>query len=87
MMVPVNVTVQVPPERVQLVALREPVPVDENATAPVAVIADPMLEVSVTLAVQVEAWMVLTGVAQETERALVRLPALTMAEVDVELPV
>ena len=82
-----NVTVQLPAERVQLGALREPVPVDENATVPVAVIVDPILEVSVTIAVQVEAWMVVTGVAQETERALVRLPALTVAGLEVELPV
>lgn len=85
-MVPVKVMEQLPPERVQLVALREPVPVDENVTAPDGVIGDPMLDVSVTLAVQVDGWLVVTGVMQEIERTVVRLLALMVAGLDVELP-
>lgn len=72
-------------ERVQLVALREPVPDDENVTVPVGVIADPVPEVSVTLAVHVDAWLVVTGLMQETVRALVRLFALMVAGLVVEL--
>jgi hypothetical protein len=50
----VKETEQLPPERVQLVALRDPDPVDENETVPVGVIAVPKLEVSVAVAVHVE---------------------------------
>ena len=84
--VPVKVIEQLPAERVQLVALREPALVDENVTTPVGVIAEPVLEVSVTLALHVDAWFVLTGLTQDNVRALVRLLALMVAGFDVELP-
>ncbi len=64
--VPVKLTVQLPPVRVQFAALNEPVPVDVKVTVPVGVIGVPAVEVSVTVAVQVDAWLITTGVAQET---------------------
>ncbi len=84
---PVKETWQLPPERVQLVALRDPDPVDVTETAPVGVIAVPELEVSVAAAVHVEAWPIATGLVQETVRAEVLLLELIVAGLAVALPV
>src|SRR3979490_2413044 len=92
--VPVAVTVPVavavkdtehePAVRVQLVGVNEPVaPVDVNATVPVGVVAVPG-EVSVTVAVQVEAWPTTTGEVQETAVAVAR--RLTVMLLLPELP-
>ena len=57
--VPVKVTEQLPAVNPQLRALSEPpvVPADNvNVTVPVGVIGVPAAEVSVTVAVQVDAW-------------------------------
>ena len=64
----VNVDVQVAdavvPAKVQVV--KEPVtPVSLSATVPVGVVA-PVAEVSVTVTVQVDPWLITTGVVQET---------------------
>ena len=56
----VNVTEQLPDDRVQVVELNEPAgPVSANVTVPVGVVVDPV-DVSVTVAVQVEAWFTTT---------------------------
>src|SRR5437867_13413301 len=56
----VNVTEQLPLERVQLVALKVPArPVAVNATEPAGVVAPAPL-VSATVAVQVEGWLTAT---------------------------
>ena len=60
----VKVTWQLPEVRVQLGGvLREPGPVEVKLTVPVGVV-DPDVEVSSTLAVQVEAWPTTTGLTQ-----------------------
>ena len=84
---PVKETEQLPPERVQLVAVRDPDPVDENETVPVGVIAVPELEVSVAVAVHVDAWPIATGLMHETVTAEVLLLELIVAGLAVELPV
>ncbi len=84
---PVKETEQLPPERVQLVALRDPDPVDMNEMVPVGVIAVPRLEVSVAVAVHVEGSPIATGLVQETVRAEALLLELTVAGLAVELPV
>ena len=84
---PLKETEQLPPERVQLVALRDPDPVDENETMPVGVIAAPELEVSVAVVVHVDAWPIATGLVQETDTAEVLLLELIVAGPAVELPV
>jgi len=84
---PVKETEQLPPERVQLVALRDPEPLDENETVPIGVIAVPELEVSVAVAVHVDAWPMATVLVQETVRAEVLLLELIVAGLAVELPV
>ncbi len=84
---PVKETWQLPPESVQLVVLRDPVPVDENETVPTGVIAVPRLEVSVAVAVHVEGWPIATGLVRETVRAEVLLLELIVAGLAVELPV
>ncbi len=84
---PVKETWQLPPDREQLVALRDPDPVDENETVPVGVIAVPRLEVSVAVAVHVEGWPIAIGLVQETARAEVLLLELIVAGLVVELPV
>ena len=86
-MVPVKVMVQLPEESVQLVALRDPVPVEEKFTVPVGMIAVPALEVSLTLAVQVDAWLAGTGLVQDMVVLVVRLFALMVAGLVVELAV
>ncbi len=84
---PVKETEQLPLERVQLVALRDPDPVDENETVPTGVIAVPRLEVSVAVAVHVEGWPIPTGLVQETVTVEVLLLELIVAGLAVELPV
>jgi len=84
---PVKETEQLPPERVQLVALRDPDPVDENETVPVGVIAVPELEVSVAIAVHVDPWPIAIGLVQESVTAEVLLLELIVAGLAVELPV
>ena len=84
---PVKETEQLPPERVQLVALRDPDPVDENETMPVGVIAVPELEVSVAVVVHVDAWPIATGLVHETVTAEVLLLELIVVGLVVELPV
>ena len=55
-----NVTEQLPDERVQVVELNEPAgPVWANVTVPVDVIG-PIVDVSVTVAVQVDTWFAST---------------------------
>ena len=62
--VEVQVADAVVPARVQVVNV--PVtPVSVNATVPVGVVA-PVAEMSVTVTVQVEAWLATTGVVQLT---------------------
>jgi hypothetical protein len=56
----VNVTEQLPDDRVQVVELNEPAgPVSANVTVPVGVIGL-IVEVSLTVAVQVDAWFTIT---------------------------
>ena len=60
MAVGVNVTEQLPDDREQEVELNEPTgPVSANVTVPVGVIGE-TVEVSLTVAVQVEAWFTIT---------------------------
>lgn len=84
---PVKVTVQLPDERLQLFALRDPGPVDENVTVPVGVIAVPVFEESVTVAVHVDCWPTEMGVLQMTVMIVVRGFALTVAGLTGALPV
>jgi hypothetical protein len=61
----VKVTEQLPDDRVQVVELNEPAgPVSANVTAPVGVIVE-IVEVSLTVAVQVEAWFTVTVVGEQ----------------------
>ncbi len=77
--VPVKVTVQVPATfRIQLGALSEPVPVDVKVTVPVGVLAVPD-DVSVTVAVHVDAWLITTGLAHETAVLVARLLTMMLA--------
>ena len=56
----VNVTEQIPDDRVQVVELNAPAgPVSANVTVPVGVIGK-IVEVSLTVAVQVEGWFTTT---------------------------
>jgi len=50
--VPVKLTEQIPPEREQLVTFREPDPVEAKFTVLAGVIGLPVVDVSVTVAVQ-----------------------------------
>lgn len=86
-MVPVKVTVQLPDERPQLVALREPGPVEENVTVPVGVIALPVFEESLTVAVHVDCWPTDMGVLQMTVIIVVRGFVLIVAGLTGALPV
>jgi hypothetical protein len=83
---PVKETEQLPPERVQLVALRDPDPVEDSETVPVGVIAVPELEVSVAVTVHVAGWPMAIGLLQETVTAEVLLLELIVAGLAVELP-
>jgi hypothetical protein len=81
----VNVTEQEPPDRLQVVELKLPAaPVFENVTVPVGVMGVPV-DVSVAVAVQVDAWLTTTGVVHE--RAVEVFLALTVIEVVPELVV
>lgn len=61
----VNVTEQLPDARVQVVGVNEPAgPVSVNVTVPVGVIVEPV-EVSFTVAVQVEAWFTSIEVGEQ----------------------
>jgi hypothetical protein len=65
------VALAVVPDSVQVVNV--PVtPVSVNATVPVGVRKVPALEVSVTVTLQVEAWLTTTGVVQLTVVVVVR---------------
>ena len=60
MVVGVNVTEQLPDTSVQVVELNEPEgPVSANVTVPVGVVGE-IVEVSLTVAVQFEAWFAIT---------------------------
>ena len=66
---PVKVTEQLPVVRPQLRALRDPpvVPADNvNVTVPVGVMAVPAAEVSVTVAVHTEPWLMTTVAGAQT---------------------
>jgi hypothetical protein len=77
--VAVNVTEQLPETRVQVVELNEPAgPVLVKVTVPVGEIAVEG-EVSVTVAVQVDAWLATTGVVQATVFDVVRRLTTTLA--------
>ena len=82
---PVNVTLQLPETRVHGLGVpRVPVPVTiANSTVPAVVLAVPAA-VSVTVAVQVEAWLMNTGVVHETAVEVVR--RFTVIELDVVGP-
>ena len=82
-----KVTVQPPDERLQLFALREPGPVEENVTVPVGVIALPVFEESLTVAVHVDCWPTEMGVLQITVMIVVRGFALIVAGLAGALPV
>ncbi len=69
---PVKSTEQLLPIRVQLAVLNEPEPVKVQATVPVGLIEVPAAELSVTVAVQVEAWPTVTGLVQTIVVELVR---------------
>ena len=83
----VNVTLQLPETRVHGLGVpRVPVPVTiANRTVPAGVLAVPAAE-SVTVAVQVEAWLMKTGVVHETAVEVVRLLTVMVLEVDGPLP-
>ena len=76
----VNVTEQLPLARVQLAELRVPaaVPAVVKLTVPVGVMIVPG-DVSVTVAVQVEAWLTMTGVVHDTTVELFLLVTVTVA--------
>jgi len=77
--VAVNVTEQLPDTRVQVVELNEPAgPVSVNVTVPVGVVTVPA-EVSLTVAVQDEAWLIATGLTQTTAVEVVRGLTATLA--------
>jgi len=69
--VEVHVAEAVVPARVHVVKV--PVtPVSLRATVPVGVRNEPAAELSVTVTVQVEPWLIATGVVQETVVVVVR---------------
>jgi hypothetical protein len=84
---PVNVTLQLPETRVHGLGVpRDPVPVTiANKTVPAGVLEVPVA-VSVTVAVQVEAWLMNTGVVHETAVAVVRLLTVIVFDVVGPLP-
>ena len=77
--VPVKLTVQLPAVRMQLGALRPPVPIDVKVTVPVGTIAVPPAEVSATTTLHKEAWLITTGLAQVIVVELVRRPTMIVA--------
>jgi len=77
--VAVKVTVQLPDTRVHVVELKEPAgPVSVKVTVPVGVMTVPG-EVSVTVAVQDEAWLIATGLEHTTPVEVVRGLTVTLA--------
>lgn len=82
-----KVIVQPPDESPQLVALREPGPVKENVTVPVGVIALPVFEESLTVAVHVDCWPTEMGVLQMMVMIVVRGFVLIVAWLTGALPV
>jgi len=77
--VAVNVTEQLPETNAQVVELNEPAgPVSVNVTVPVGVMIVPG-EVSLTVAVQEEAWPITTGLVQTTAVEVLRLFMVTLA--------
>jgi hypothetical protein len=84
---PVNVTLQLPETNVHGLGVpRLPVPVTiANRTVPAGVLAVPAA-VSVTVAVQVEAWLMNTGVVHETAVDVVRRLTVIVLEVLGPLP-
>ncbi len=77
--VAVKVTEQLPDTRAQVVELNEPAgPVSVNVTVPVGVIMVPG-EVSLTVAVQDDAWFTTTGLVQTTAVEVVRTLTVTLA--------
>ncbi len=76
--VAVKVTVQLPDTRAQVVELNEPAgPVSVKVTVPVGVVTVPG-DVSVTVAVQDEAWLTTTGLVQTTAVVVLRLLTVTL---------
>ena len=77
--VAVKVTEQLPDTRAHVVELKEPAgPVSVKVTVPVGVVTVPG-EVSVTVAVQDEAWPTTTGLVQTTAVEVLRLLTVTLA--------
>jgi len=77
--VAVNVTEHEPETRPQVAALNDPAaPVELKLTVPVGVLVVPAA-VSVTVAVQVEAWETTTGEVHETAVAVVRRLTVMLA--------
>jgi len=75
----VNVTEQLPETRVHVVELKDPAgPVSVKVTVRVGVMIVPV-EVSVTVAVHEEAWLITTGVVQTTAVEVVRGFTVTLA--------
>jgi hypothetical protein len=80
--VEVHVALAVVPDRAHVVNV--PVtPVSDSDTAPVGVVA--LVEVSVTVTVQVDAWLITTGVVQLTVVVVVCSAAVVTAIVNVPL--
>lgn len=74
-----NVTEQLPETRVHVAELKDPAgPVSVKVTVPVGVMIVPV-EVSVTVAVHEEAWLITTGVVQTTAVEVVRGFTVTLA--------
>ena len=74
-----NVTEQLPETRVHVVELKDPAgPVSVKVTMPVGVMIVPV-EVSVTVVVHEEAWLITTGVVQTTAVEVVRGFTVTLA--------
>jgi hypothetical protein len=83
--VEVHVAEAVVPLRVQVVKVPPVTPVSDNATVPDGVRNVPAVEVSVTVTVQAEPWLITTGVVQLTVVDVVL--GLTVILVVPELPV
>jgi len=77
--VAVKVTEQLPETNAQVVELNEPAgPVSVKVTVPVGVMIVPG-EVSLTVAVQEDAWPITTGLVQTTAVEVLRLFTVTLA--------
>ena len=85
---PVKVTLQLPETNVQGLGVpRLPVPVTiANRTVPAGVLAVPAVAVSVTVAVQVDAWLMKTGLVHDTAVVVVRRFTVIVFEVVGPLP-